>query len=156
MISYHDLIHHLGELLDESLFPNSENVVRFMINNEINFQLETDITQENLLITAEIFELPPGSFRDDVLMNVIKANHNIQNFQSNLAWISRDSLLVVFLYIPLYNSTVEKLYTIIEETFKRAKDWRDALNNTRTAPDSELTQKQVERTPSLFNFKPPT
>jgi hypothetical protein len=134
MINFADLIHEFGELFGERFEPYQNRMIRFLINEHLHVQIETDGMGESLLLVCLISDLPPGRFREQVLKEALKANHLLDEQRSTLSYEEKDNQLILSLHIPTHGITAQKLLDHLLPLIKRAERWRTAIDNGHSSP----------------------
>ncbi len=97
MNSFAKMISELGEILEAPLHIEHDTLCIFKANQQIDIQIEHDPTQHRILLVAVICPIPPGKFRENVLRQALKANHNI-NRLGTFSYIEKTSSLAMHQY----------------------------------------------------------
>lgn len=138
MKTFADIIEELGDLMDRDFTAELNHACRLLINETIYVQLEAETTGEFILATAEISELPPGRFRENILKDALKSNDLLEINRSILAYLGKENKLILFQYIPFHALTAPQLETYLSRLVSRAERWKKAIDGGRTAPDDQL------------------
>jgi len=120
--------------LDPPLHPDRHQRCKLLINKVLPLQLEIDSAQENLLVASELFVIPPGKFRENVLKSALKANALPPPRIGTFAYIERKNELVLFEFLPLQHIQMEKMVSFLQSFIEKGESWRRAIESGQTAP----------------------
>lgn len=128
-----ELLQELGLQLDMELHVDKHYSCSLRISDRFTVQLQLDAPQERLRIMTKIFALPPGSFRELVLRDALKAN-DTADFPYILGYYPPQNQLALFQSYPLPQLNGEKLAHILGPFIAYAELWYEALSRGRSAP----------------------
>ena len=140
MANFNELMEELAESLAAPLYPDMNNVVTMLVEERVKMQMETDRSDEFLLIGAYIGELPPGKFREHILFDALKANYRTNENPGILSYVGKHNSLMVWRKFSLETLSVDSLIEHIKHLSGRAKKWQDAMDSGHASPDDELPQ----------------
>ena len=69
------ILSELSELIDIPLHPDQNRSCSLNVNNTMHVQLQEEENKDRLLLGAFIGELPPGKFREKLLIETLKENN---------------------------------------------------------------------------------
>lgn len=153
MISFHDLIHQLGEFIGEELTVDQNQACFLEINEQLKVQMELDPPGEKILLMSQIIELPPGKFRETVLKDALKANFLAEEKEGTLAYLERQNTLVLFQELYTHSITMQILYDRLIKFIERAIKWATSIEAGRSSPDSGEIPEGTIKKGSPFGFK---
>lgn len=155
MQSFTDLMNDLGELLNTEIHPDLNLSCCLMINDSLKVQIEMSTTGEEILLASFVVELPPGRFREEVLRDALKANHQSDLNHGVLSYVKNHNALTLFQTIHAHGLSANDLYKYLSLFVERAKGWKDAINAGKTHPtdSGEVPQSREGQGSSLFGFK---
>jgi hypothetical protein len=128
-----ELLEELGQQLEMELHVDKHYSCSLRISDRFTVQMQLDSLQERLRIVTKIFELPPGSFRELVLRDALKAN-DAGDFPYILGYYPPKNQLALFQSYPLPQLNGEKLANILGPFIAYAELWHEALSRGRSSP----------------------
>lgn len=152
MKNYSELIADLSDRLNMEIYPDVNNVVNLMIEKRVKIQLESDPVDEFILLGAYVADLPPGKFREHILKNALKANHNVDKHPEILSYMSRENMLTLHIKLVTPTLTTDILIEHIKSIVERAKKWQDAIESGRPSPDDEVPDVSDGSKRSMFGL----
>ena len=154
MNSFEALMQELGEVLQEDLSPDSNDTVSILVEEEIIVQLEQEPHDQALIVTCIISELPPGTFRRNILKDALKSNDLLGKRPGILSYLEHDNQLVLFYKAQLQPIKANTFTKTLMGLVHRAKLWKHAIEQGRTCPSdvSEIPQSTTSRRPGMFGF----
>lgn len=144
-----DLLQELGKIFSVRLKPDRNNACLLQINKTIQIQIQTDPSEENLILGAKLCTVLPGKFREDVLRNALQHNA-YPDAVGYLGFIQETNTLVLFTFIYFRGQSPEKIAKVIEEFLQVALSWKDAIASN--APGPVIIP--VTNSPPKFGIKP--
>ena len=130
-----ELLSELGRIFQLSLHTDKYNACSIEIP-PVTIQLQLDSTQENLFLFTKIFELPPGKFREIVLLQALRANGLPDPRPGVFGYIAATNHLALHQRYPLQILNGERLAGLFGSFFELAELWYKALENGQSAPPS--------------------
>jgi hypothetical protein len=143
------LLAELSSLVDVPLQPDHKRGCSINVNNAMHIQLQEEESRDRILIGAFIGELPPGKFREILLIEVLKEN-NLFPRVGTFAYSPRNNQLAFFTYALLPTLTGELLADILEIFLDRAFSWKTALETGQIPSRGANLQKTG---PSIFDIQ---
>jgi hypothetical protein len=131
---FQEILHALGEELNIPLEPDRNHACAIQVKPGLIVQLESDLSQEKLLILSPIIEVPPGKFRENVLREGLKSNALPDPRIGILSYIPKINKLVLFQYYPFDILTAERLAGLLGAFIETAGKWRDAITTGNSGP----------------------
>jgi hypothetical protein len=125
MSAFEDLIQNLGSTLGISLQAEQDRFCKITFESGLSLQIEKMTTKEYLLVSSYLCEVPPGAFREDVLIKALKANHDPESLGS-FAYLDKNNNLVLELYLPPSidaNTLAGQISQFVEKGLK----WKEAV-----------------------------
>jgi hypothetical protein len=137
MISeFERLISDLGHHFNLQLHVDRAGACSLLIPPDLVIQLQLDSGQEKIFLFCKIIELPPGKFRENVLIEGLKMNAHRDPLPGILAYLNASNHLVLFQSYPLTIVNGERLATFFCNFHQMAESWRKALASGLSAPAS--------------------
>ena len=141
------LIQDLGKILGFPLQAEKTYLCKLFIKNKIHLQIEYDEAYERIFITSIVFEIPPGKFREDVLIAALKANY-IDSSLGFFSYVDGIQSLILQLYLPI-SITSALLATLLQQFTAKAIAWKEALESGNI---SQLVPTATSSFPSPMNL----
>lgn len=148
---FSDLILGLGKLIKTPLKVDELNTCLLRIGRKLPVQLEINSRRNVLIIASAISEIPPGKFRENVLLYALKENQIPNVATGILGYSEKNNKLVLFLELSLDDLTPEKIHAHLFPFIERAKKWYSALEEGRPAPAELMRETREERNPFGMN-----
>ena len=145
------LLTELSELVDVPLHPDQNRSCSLNVNNVMHVQLHEEESKDRLLLSAFVGELPPGKFREKLLIETLKEN-NLFPRVGTFAYSSRNNQLAFYTYLQLPDLTGELLADALELFLDRAFSWKTALETGQIPSRGSNLQKTG---PSIFDIRAP-
>lgn len=122
------LLQELGKQMDNiELVPDSNNSCLIHLKEGINIQLEIDKTGLFLILGADLGEVPPGKYRENLFREALKANDLPHPINGTLAFSKKSEHLVLFDKISIEGLQGEHIATHIQPFTQKAILWAEAL-----------------------------
>jgi hypothetical protein len=134
---FNELLHSLGKLFGLPLHTDKHNACALQIAKGLVVQLQLDESMEKMLIASKVVEVPPGKFREDVLLEVLKANGFADPLIGIFAYIPHTNELVLFQQYPMDILTGERLAGLILPFMDLCKEWRAAILSGQHCPSPQ-------------------
>lgn len=138
--NFKELLLELGEELDTPLHPDERNICRLEINEAIFVQLELDRSEQNLIIACQVTELPPGTFKDQVLKALLRGNDAINKRIGTFSFLAKTNLVILHYKCHLSQMDGPALVEILIEFSNQAIHWRTAIEQGKTHPEGSLME----------------
>jgi len=151
MDHFQELLWDLGELIEVPLHVDKNHVCQLILDEKINLHMEVDPSKEFLLVASLVAEIPPGRFREDVLIKALKMNATYHPF-GTFSYIEKRNALVLHCYLPIEPLNGEKLLSFLETFVAEAGEWKDAIDGGHPAPATYL--RSHSQNPSPYTLPP--
>lgn len=149
MDRFTDLLHNLGKIFSVRLQPDRNNACLLQINKTIEIQIQTDPSEENLILGAKLCTVLPGKFREDVLKNALQHNA-LPDAVGYLGFIQETNTLVLFTFVYFRGQSPENIAKVIEELLQFAISWKEAIASNMPGP----VIMPLTNSPPKFGIKP--
>ena len=123
MTIFETLIEELGTVLEISLKAEKDVFCKINAGDILEVQLEH--RGDKISIVSFLAEIPPGTFREEVLMQALKYNHD-EKSQETFSYISSQSSLALALDLPDTISPSE-LADRLKSFIEIGKTWKEAV-----------------------------
>jgi hypothetical protein len=138
---FDEILRLFGNCLDLPLHIDKNNACAIQVKQGLIIQLQSDPSQQNLLIGCKIIEVGPGKFRENVLKEALKANGLPDPRVGTFAYIAAINTLFLFQEYPFdILTTGERIASLIGPFVKTCSDWKNAIEHGLSAPSSETKQ----------------
>lgn len=128
MQPYEELISKLGELLNTPLQADSRQACLIEFPGEgISAQIDLDTSGERILVGTMLGDIPPGNYREQILLQALHVNALPRAPRGTLAYSEKNDALILFQYFPLATTTPEKLCDFLKLFIEHARIWEEAL-----------------------------
>jgi len=130
---FSDFIKDLADLLSEDLYVDKNQACVIVYDDVIQVQLELDQLSQNLIVFSSVCTVPPGKFRENVLLDALKENDKFPCV-ATLSFFEPDSSLALHNFFDFLsldaNILVSYLSTFVDLCFL----YRQAINSGQTSP----------------------
>ena len=147
---FEEILSDLGRYFHLELHVDQYGACSILFPPEIVIQLQLDASQENLFLFCTIAEIPPGKFRENILMEGLKANAMRDPLAGVVGFYEETSLLVLSQIYPLFILNGERTAIFLSNFLQMAQSWKSALQSGKTGP--ERTSFSSDEKP--FGLKP--
>jgi hypothetical protein len=131
---FEELLQELGKVFHIDLKPDRFSACSIRVHNKITIQLQLDVSQENLWIFSKLIEIPPGKFRENVLVEALKANGLPDPRPAALCYVAKENSLALCQKYPLSILNGERLGGLIGSFLEMADSWYLAISLGKSAP----------------------
>lgn len=145
------LLEELSKLLKTPLKVDEHHTCKIRIKDKLDFYIELDRSQQDVIVGVLLASLPAGKYREQILKEALISNGEIPPSGSIFAYSKRQNGLVLFEKMPLQDLSADRLFTRLEELFKLALPWKEALERSEV-PRIERKKKQTAA-PNIFSLK---
>lgn len=146
-----ELLKELGFQIQLPLHLDNQRSCHLNVNDQLHVRLKVDDSQERILISTSIHELPAGFYRENIFKEALKNNHHYPR-TAIFAFSTKLNQLVLFQYLSLIYLNGEKLAHFLEEFILLADKWRVAIANGEPAPTTSYSPSKP--LPSPFGIRP--
>jgi hypothetical protein len=147
---FNQFLIQLGIDLHLVLLPDPDGSVTIKVNKELIIQIKIDKTQSDILIGSFLCPLPPGKFRENILINTLKSNGEIP-ISSIFAFNEPSGELVLFKYLSLEKNDFQSFKHHLEEFIEKGMDWKEAISSGQAAPLAFIRELEHSKS-SIFNM----
>jgi hypothetical protein len=131
---FEEIIQQLGESLGIALHVDKNRACVLKAHETLSIQIQTDSTQEKILLGCFVMELPPGRFRENVLAEALKANHLPDPRTAIFGYLAAGNRLTMHQRYPLSLLDGKKLAVLPANFMDYAEMWQEALKNGQPSP----------------------
>ena len=129
------ILTELGSVFHLDLRIDKSEACSILIPPELVIQLQLDSGQEKLFLFCKIAEIPPGKFRENILMEGLKANALPDPVPGILAYLAPTNHLILYQSYPLLILTGDRLASFFSNFAQMAENWRKALLSGQSSPN---------------------
>ncbi len=141
MNKFEELIEQLGSILQIPLHAENGVACKLNIKNVFHVQLEYNESKEEILLASFINPIPPGKFREETLLEALRAN-NEENSLGSFAYSDKNNSLFLQLYLPI-SISAEELNTNLKQFIDKGKIWKEALEKGKLELVSKSTTSSL-------------
>lgn len=134
--AFEELLHALGKIFHLALHVDHSNACSIQLHGSLVIQLQLDLSQENLWIFSKLIEIPPGTFREHVLREALKANALPDPRPATFGYIAASNHLALFQKYPLKILNGERVAGLIGAFAEMALAWQTAVQQGQSSPRS--------------------
>jgi len=131
---FEELLKELGQVFHMELSVDRSGACSILIPPQIVIQLQLDSGQEKLFLFCKIAEIPPGKYRENILMESLKANALPDPVPGILCFLAATNHLVLYQNYPLSILNGERLATFFSNFVQMASSWQKALLSGHSSP----------------------
>jgi len=142
---FEELLSALGRVFHLELQVDKSGACSILIPPELVVQLQLDSSQENLFLFCKILEVPPGKFRENVLLEALKANAQPDPVPGILAYLHATSHLILYQSYPLAILNGERLGFLFSNFLQMADSWKKSLEGGRSSPHPTSPPRPSEK-----------
>lgn len=125
---FSSLLLELGQILEiQDLTPDSNNSSLLKLKNGVKIQIEPGKSEQFLIMGAQIGNIPPGRYRDNIFREALKAN-NVPPKNGIFAYSKKSDQLILFQMIPLEDLTGTKIHDYLVPFSEKVKLWQEAIS----------------------------
>lgn len=148
----------LGALLQElghsmqiaNLHPDNNNSCLIKLVSGQEIQVELDRSGQFIVLGADLGEVPPGKYRENLFKEALKTNDMPYPLHGVLAYSKKTEHLILFEKIQVGDLNGEKIAAEIIPFTEKATVWSDALKQG-NIPASQM--KTSDRGSGMFGLK---
>ncbi len=129
-----ELLKELGRVFHLELHLDQVGACSILIPPQLVVQLQLDSGQEKLFLFTKIAEIPPGKFRENILMEGLKANAVADPLPGVLCYLAATNHLALYQSYPLLILNGERLASFFSNFAQMADNWRKALLSGQSSP----------------------
>ncbi len=129
-----DFLQELGEALGTELFVDRKGACSLRMHGHLHVQLQKGPQEEEIWMVAEVAELPPGRFREEVLKEALKANDAHSAMPIVWSYVSSGNRLMLASHFPLGACDGKQGAAYLSLLIEAAEQWKRALASGRSSP----------------------
>ena len=149
---FQELIEELGKCLDMPLHLDKNQTCTILFSEKLEVQIER-FGDEDLLIGAFICSLPPGKFRETILLSALRANQSLYPTVGTLGYSETQNKLAIFRLVDMKNLTGDKISEILAYFVPTGLEWKDSIETRNVAPNAKGSSGKGQF-PGPFGIKP--
>jgi hypothetical protein len=140
MTPFEDLIQDLSRVMNIDLFLDAkQSCTLSFLPEELSVQIDLDPDGDRILIGTQLGRITPGSYRQHIFTQAMRANGCAPNPRGILAFSEKNDTLILFQYLQLPSLTGEKLHEFLQLFRVHAQLWKDALASGNIPQIPEVT-----------------
>jgi len=145
------LIYQLAKELDIDLQVDVKGGCSLLFQEKITLQMELSKDETELIILSFAATLPPGKFREKVLLEALKINNRYPRF-APLGFFDQTNTLTLYHKVSFDDLNGKKLASLLAEIIDLSLLWNKAIDSNLVSP-LELQMKQTKEKPTVFDIK---
>jgi len=134
MDRFQTLIQELSSEMATPLTPANDSLVAITFKESLFTQIELTENQEHLLIACVIDKIPPGKYREQVLLAAMQDNALSHPPIGTLAYSRKTDELLLFAYTPTVELNGAKLFEVALVLVDKALKWQEAIKQSLPLP----------------------
>lgn len=131
---FQEIVEELGKSLDAALHVDHLGTCTLLFDDKLEVQLEV-ISNYEMIIASPLCPIPPGKFRENILLCALKANQDLYPQIGALGFSEKHNQLALFTNISLREITGEKLAEKLAQFVPKAMEWKDSIELHNAAPN---------------------
>ena len=148
--TFDEIVRELSEEIDTPLEVDVMNALSIQIDDKLLLQMQFDDYKDQLLLALTIGEVPPGKFREKVLLHALKANGIFPNVGS-FGYREETNELILCDFIPFEDLSGKKLAEHLGGFIDTAQEWDKALSSGDLG--GLLPKSKTNKEENPFNLK---
>lgn len=121
------LLDEVGHSLKiNDLHPDRNHTCLISMPNGIKVQLEMHSRSQEFVIGADLGQIPPGRYRENLFLEALRAN-GMANHVGVLAYSAKTDHLILFQTIHLKDLTGERIASDMTPFLEKAQLWKEAM-----------------------------
>lgn len=129
-MTFEELLLYLSEKFEVELKVDEYDSCSIQIDEKYILQLEMDFANRRLMIASFISALDPGKFRENILLNALKAN-DLPTRIGSFGFLLESSELILHHFFPLSNLEEKTVADYLAEMIYVASSWKEAIDQGR-------------------------
>lgn len=130
---FEELIDELSRALDMSLYVDSVGSCSIVFEEKLEVQIEP-FKNGDLLIGTFICVIPPGKFRENILLSALKANQMLYPRIGTLGYSESENKLALFKILDMEKIDGELVAQTLSEFVPKALEWKHSIETENVAP----------------------
>jgi len=143
------LLADLGALIAVPLHPDHNRSCTLGIDGKIHVQMKEEENDDKILVATFIAELPPGKFRENILIETLKENELFPRL-GTFGYSDRNHQLALFSHLYYTGLRGDTLADFLEAFIEKALSWKTAIE-TGQLPQRGQTLHKLG--PSVFDVQ---
>ncbi|MDE3055358.1 MAG: CesT family type III secretion system chaperone [Verrucomicrobiota bacterium] len=128
------LLEEFGKIIHLPLRVDQKGACSLLLPEEFLVQLQPDNAEQNLFFFAPIVPLPPGKYREEVLLEGLKTNASQDPLFGTVAYLEKSNELVLYQSYPLNMLDGERLANLFAGFVEMGMQWKKAILAGKTHP----------------------
>ncbi len=133
---FQELIEELGTTLDIALHVDQLGACSMIFDEKLEVQIDK-FGEGDLLIAAFICPLPPGKFRENILLAALRANNHLYPRVGIFGYSERENQLALFQLIDMKDLTGDKIANALAEFVPAGLEWKNSIETKNAAPNEK-------------------
>lgn len=129
-----EFLQELGHALGMELFVDVRGACSVRMQGHLHIQMQPGPERDELWMVAEIAELPPGRFREEVLREALKANHAFRDMPFSFSYVDAKNRLLLSTHSPFDKIDGTRAALLLSVLSDTAETWKRAVAGGRSSP----------------------
>ena len=129
---FSEILEILSKHLDMRLEPDTDSTCVLLVNETFEVHIEL-FSDDQILFASFLHAVPPGKFREEIMMQTLKANSLFPSY-ATFAYNELNNQLTLFHLLPVRDITGEILTLHAGQFIETAAAWVEAINQGRLPP----------------------
>lgn len=128
MQPFEDLIRELGNVMEVSLHVDAHQscLLHFPTKN-VSVQIDLDTRGDRILIGTQLGQVPPGTYREQMLFKAMQINGRLLIPHGILAYSEKNDALILFQFLLLPALNGVKIHHFLQGFTNHARVWNEAI-----------------------------
>ncbi|PIS01199.1 MAG: hypothetical protein COT84_03505 [Chlamydiae bacterium CG10_big_fil_rev_8_21_14_0_10_35_9] len=149
-MNFQELIQFISLQFHIDLRSDSHESCSIKIDDKIIIQLEMDTANERLIIMTYITEIAPGRFRENILVEALKANH-LPTRIGTLGFLPETGELTFHHFFSSQTTKYDLISQYLTEMIYVCMQWKDAIDTGKAGPEG---RQSSNKNTNPFGLKP--
>jgi hypothetical protein len=143
------LLANLGTLINVPLHPDHRRLCAVVVNGKLPVQIKEDENKERLRVSAFLSEVPPGKFRERILIEALKENDLFPRL-GTFSYCHKNNQLTFCSYVSQIELHEEEFIDFLEKFLEKAFAWKTGIETGQLPHRAPTVQKAG---PSIFDVQ---
>lgn len=151
--AFSQFLSDLSKLLSIPLSPDENQSCLIEVQEKLKLQIELDPSQEGvLLLGSQLPEIPPGKYREELLLSALTANAAPYPRTGNFGYSKKLNALFLFETFVLQELSAETFLKLLLPFTQKAYAWKRAIEHSENTHSLLSTDFTEQTTGNIFDL----
>ena len=127
--TFEELFKELQDYLGVNIEDADKDKYRIKIDDKLSVQMEVQYNKGELLVFAEIGEVPPGRYKEEFFRALLVENGKPLPHFGSFGYSEKKNMAILFDFLPLNTLSGETFANYIDKFSGKAIKWMDILQS---------------------------